>query len=254
VNCREARNLMDEVLDGILTHQARLESHLTECDRCREQWVVLRRTEGTLAECVGRPVEESALERLTETVLAEVGVRQTEAPAVAGRRRWVAFAMAAGLLLAFAAGLGAGRTVWPRAVTLTKVVTQHEVVERSVEVPVPVVTTQVVIKRVPVVTTRVVYRDRPAAGEAAAESEVHGVPGEMPGAAAPPHVELIAIHPVLRREVRPAAVIDQAVGKADQPEPLADSQPRIATGPVGQTVMVAQTVSDTPKPIAGEDQ
>ena len=254
MNCREARNLMDEVLDGNPIHQTRLEAHLAECERCRDQWVMLRRTQEALAECVRRPVEPSALERLTTDVLAEVGAQQTGTPAAAGGRRWVAFAMAASLLLAFATGVGAGRTIWPRAVTVTKVVTQHEVVERSVEVPVPVVKEQVVVKRVPVLTTRVVYRDRPAPREGAAESEILRASREMRRAAPPPEVELIAVHPVVRREFQPAAVIDEGGSESDQSEPMADGGPRIATGPAAQTIMAAQIVSDTPKPIIGGDQ
>ncbi len=254
MNCRNARKLMHEILDGTFTHQARLEAHLTECERCRAQWAMLSRTQDALIQCVGRPVEDSALERLTSSVLAEVGTRETGPPVVPAPRRWVAVAIAAGLLLAFATGLGAGRTIWPREMAVTRVVTEREVVERQVRIEVPVPRERVVVKRVPVLKTNVVYRDRPTREAGAAEEGVVPAPGETLAASPPPKVELVAVNPVLRREIRPAAVVDDGVFDAKPAEPLASSHADFAPDSAAETIMVAQTGTGIAQPTAGEDQ
>ncbi len=254
MNCRNARKLMDEVLDGNPAHQARLEEHVAECEQCRAQWSLLSRTQDALAQSVSRSVEPSALEQLTENVLTEVGAREARLQVMPAPRRWLAFAVAAGLLLAFGVGLGAGRTVWPREMTVTKVVTEREVVEKPVEVPVRVVEERVVVKPVPVVKTRIVYRDRPARGvEAPAGKPVLPAAGGSEALAAP-EIEIVAVNPVVRREIRPAAVVNASTGNAPLPTPLVGDGDSAAPDSPAGTIMVAQTGSSIVEKGQGEDQ
>lgn len=253
MNCRNARKLMHEILDGVPADQAQLEEHLGGCEQCRAHWGMLSRTQDALIQCVGRPVENSALERLTASVLTEVGGLDSGRPVVPAPRRWVAFAVAAGLLLAFGAGLGAGRTIWPRALTVTKFVTEREVVKEPVRVEVRVPEERVVVRHVPVVRTRIVYRDRPTPAEGAEESELGEGLHRTPEAGAEPNVELVGVNPVIRREIQLAAVVDHGTGDAKGPEPLAGGQTDVADGGA-QATMVAQTRTSTAPPTIGEDR
>jgi hypothetical protein len=249
---------MHDVLDGDFGQEAALRSHLAECEVCRAQWAVLHRTQHALSRCVGRPVEPAVLERLTDDVLAEVNAPPSTPQSRPALWRWVPVGLAAGLLLAFAAGLGAGRALWPREVAVTKVVTRREVVERPVKVEVPVPAEHSVVKHVPVVKRRIVYRDRPAAAQPAAEPETRG--GRTPrvdgvlGLSAPLEVEVLAIHPVLRREVQPAAVVGEAAEETGPTAPPRDARASAGADQGAESVMLAQTAMDVAEAALEEDQ
>ena len=173
MNCRKARGLIDQLLDGTLDDRTALDEHLAHCDACRSAFARLQRVQDAVSRSVRSSPDEARLDRITAGILE--GARHPEphvAPAP-GRPRWASFAAAA-VVVAFALGLGMGRVVWPREMVVTKVVPKREVVEKVVEVQVPVIEERVVVREVPVVKTRVVYRDRPAPPQPA--PEVSGQP------------------------------------------------------------------------------
>lgn len=156
MNCRRARKLMHELLDGSLADREALDRHLTQCDACRMQMARLRDVEAVVIDTVAHSTGEPDLGREMAGIWQAIDARSQRAEPP--RRLWLIPACAAAAALLFCLGLWTGRAAWPREVTVTRVVTEPKVVERTVEVP--VVRERVVIKRVPVVKTRVVYRDR----------------------------------------------------------------------------------------------
>jgi len=196
MNCRKSLALMHEVLNGIPTDRGELEAHLEECTSCRDDFARLRRVQDLAAGAVSpAPVPEALLEAVTERVLAAVG---HEGPG--GRATWYAALRlalsAACAVLVFALGMAVGRQAWPREVTVTQVVDRPQVVEKRVEVtvPVPVVEERVVVRTVPVVRTRVVYRDSPAVIAAPLAT-----PDVAPGASSS---ILLAFEPVVSQELQ----------------------------------------------------
>jgi len=156
MDCKQARQLMHEALDGGGEVAPPLAEHLSACPACRQEHAALSAVQNLVAtEVAGEPPRES-LERVSAVVLSRLA---HERPARSGAA-WRTLAVAAGLLLVFGLGLVAGRGLWPRETVRVERVPQ--VVERIVEREVPVVEERVVVKRVPVVRTRIVYRDRPA--------------------------------------------------------------------------------------------
>ncbi len=150
----EGRELMHEALDGSGDARERLTAHLAACEDCAAEFAAMQRLQAAVSATVACEPPEDRLERATVAALAAA-----EQPQV---RRWVAFAMAAAVLLAFGIGLLAGREAWPREVVRVERVPQivERIVEREVEVP--VIEERVVVRQVQVVRERVVYRDRPA--------------------------------------------------------------------------------------------
>jgi anti-sigma factor RsiW len=160
VNCRRARRLMHELLDGNLTDREALDTHLAECEACRAEMSRLRDAHAAVAATVACPTGEPDFEREMAGIWQAIDDRSGRA--ARPRRLWPIPVCAAAAVLLFCLGLWAGRAAWPREVTLTRIVAKPEIVEKTVEVPVEVtvVKERIVIKRVPVVKTRVVYRDR----------------------------------------------------------------------------------------------
>jgi predicted anti-sigma-YlaC factor YlaD len=156
MDCKQARKLMHEALDGRGEVEPALAEHLSACAACRNEYAALGAVQNLVAAKVaGEPPQES-LERVSAGVLGRLA-REKQVHAGAA---WRSLAVAAGLLLVFGLGLLAGRELWPREVVRVERVPQ--VVERIVEREVRVVEERVVVERVPVVRTRIVYRDRPA--------------------------------------------------------------------------------------------
>ena len=151
------------------------------------------------------------------------------------------------MLAAFALGLGMGRAVWPREMLVTKVVPRREVVEKVVEVEVPVIEERVVIREVPVVKTRVVYRDRPAPPQPA--HEVSGqplVPTQVVKAdelVVSLNANLVTVHPVVSREVHPVTIVHEPATAPDRPQPEGDGGAGAHEDRVALDVMLAQNSS-----------
>lgn len=156
MNCRRARKLMHELLDGSLTDREALDTHLAECEPCRAAMLRLRDAHDAVAATVACPTGEPDFEREMAGIWQAIDARSRRAERA--RRLWPMPACAAAAILLFCLGLWTGRAAWPREVTVTRTETEPKIVERTVEVP--VVKDRVVIKRVPIVRTRVVYRDR----------------------------------------------------------------------------------------------
>jgi hypothetical protein len=149
----DARELMHEALDGSENAGEALDAHLAECEECAAELAAMQRLQSAVGESVACEPPSDRLDRATVAALA-----LSKEPR---RRPWVAFAMAAAVLLAFGIGLLAGRAAFPREVVRVERVPQivERVVEREVEVP--VVEERVVVREVPVYRDRIVYRDRP---------------------------------------------------------------------------------------------
>ena len=88
MNCRRARHLIHEFLDGALADRAALDAHLAACERCRAELTRLQALERTLRHAVCEPVEEAALERATAGILREVTAGSGLKPLPQRRGRW----------------------------------------------------------------------------------------------------------------------------------------------------------------------
>ena len=204
MKCRNARKLIQELLDGTLADRAGLDGHLAECNECRAELAALQQIDAAVSGVVDRDIPEDALERVSAGVLPQIAERESRPVGVFAFRWAAALAVTAAALIV---GLGVGRWAWPREITVTVVEKVPVVQERIVEVKVPVVRERVVVKEVPVVRTRVVYRDR----EPEAASTLWASPRE------PVKLEPIVIRyvtapalptPTLQQDVRPATVAE----------------------------------------------
>jgi anti-sigma factor RsiW len=162
VNCRRARRLVQDLLDGCLANPTELDQHLATCQACRTHLARLQRLSAAVAGDVRCSPDEARLERVTAGVEGAIAAeRRAQEPTGRGRP-WRAL-VAAAMLGVFALGLLAGRMVWPRETVVTQVqrVVQTKLVHDRVEVP--VIRERVVRKivRVPVVRTRLVIRYLP---------------------------------------------------------------------------------------------
>ncbi len=190
MNCRTARRLMHELLDGDCADQSGLDSHLAECEACRAEMSRLRHVHESVAEAVGRPPDQPDLAEDMSGIWHAVRARGL-GPAQPDRpRTWAAGAFGLAAALLFGLGLWAGGSLWPREVQVVRVVTETKIIEKSIEVP--VVEERIVIQRVPVVKTRVVYRDRP----------VPATPGPQAGV---PHEPVKADEVVVRLDAVPSS-------------------------------------------------
>ena len=253
MNCKQARRLMHDLLDGAPVDRATLDQHLGECGACHATWEALQRLatelEGTLR-CEVPPVR---LERATRRVLRALETRRPASPA-----RLTQLAAAAAVLIAvFSAGLYGGRTVWPREVIVPQIVKVLEVREKIVEVEVPVIKERVVVKRVPVIRERIVYRDREvSAGRPMAEAETrlalaaegrrayaHRARVESPE---PVKCREIVIHLAsspnlapaqVRHEIRPARLVSEGESEEASPTEGHREQPDSAITQFGETAI-----------------
>jgi anti-sigma factor RsiW len=243
VNCRKARGLIDQLLDGALDDRTALDEHLAHCDACRSELARLQRVQDIVSRAVSASPDDARLEQLTAGILGAVGERKARAPAGARRLRWAPF-VAAAVVAAFAVGLGMGRMLWPTEVVMTKLVPKREVVQKVVEVEVPVVKERVVVREVPVVRTRVVYRDRPAVPaltvEATGELAVPPAPVKADEFVVSLNANLVTVHSVVSREVHPVTVIEQPKAEQDQGEPEKGAQQDAREAPPADGVMLAQ--------------
>lgn len=218
MNCRRARELFDELLNGTLTDRAPLDRHVDECEACRAELRRLQQVHEAVARTVRRDVDEARLERATEAILAGITASPPVAAVAAVRLRWASVALAAALA-AFVLGTQLGRTLWPEQVVVTKLVPRTEVVERIVEVKVPVVQERVVVKQVPVVRTRVVYRDRPVPQQPALQTGAPPEPVKADELVVSLNASLVTVHPVVSREVHPVTVVVEPDTDPGQEEP-----------------------------------
>jgi len=236
MNCKQARRLMQKILDSgnpnsvggaslprpsdAQVNHTELDQHLAQCPGCRLEWQALQRIEGAVASIARCEPPAERLERATMGALRMIERQRPRALAGLSRLGWAA---AAALLIAiFASGLYAGRTVLPREVIVTNTVKVPEVREKLVEVEVPVVKERVVIKRVPVYKTRIVYRDREV------EKPVPVVtPAETPAPLTPnqfvtqPETEPFMTAGTVFQETRPARLAEEV-----EPEQLEPTQGR----------------------------
>lgn len=112
MDCRDVQPLLHPYSDGELdlVRHLQVEHHLAECTACADRERELRQLRGMFAET---PLYHRAPDSLREKVLAALDTQATPAPttpapAARKRRPWAAFAAtAAGIVLAFAAGLAA---------------------------------------------------------------------------------------------------------------------------------------------------
>jgi hypothetical protein len=212
VRCRKARKLIQELMDGALGDRRELDAHLGECTDCRQELAALQQIDAAVRDVVACDVPEEALNRLSAGVAPALAAQEAQPVGLFGVR-WAAAAMAAAALLV---GLGAGRWLWPRQVTVTQVKTVTEVRERIVEVEVPVVQVEerVVVKRVPVTRTEVVYRDPPER----APSALWASPGPVTLEPIRFRIDTTPVPPApeVRQHVRPAALAG-ATGEEDTP-------------------------------------
>lgn len=156
MDCKRAKQLMHEALDGGAENEPALAEHLAACAACRNEHAALRAVQNLVAAEVSCEPPEESLERVSAVVLSRLACEKQ----VHGGAAWRTLAVAASVMLVFGLGLLAGRELWPREIVRVERVPQ--VVERIVEREVPVIEERVVVERVPVVRTRIVYRDRPA--------------------------------------------------------------------------------------------
>jgi len=242
MNCKQARRLMQEIADGTLGDHGEFDRHIAQCPRCRLEWQALQRIEGAVASIVRCQPPAERLERATVGALQTIERQRPRALAGLSRLSWAA---AAALLIAvFATGLYAGRTVWPREVTVTKTVKVPEVHEKIVEVEVPVVKERVVVKRVPVYKTRIVYRDRevekPVPVVAATASpepvKLDEVVTHMASNPVPPAVQV-------SEEIKPTTVIGEAESREASPIEGHREQPDATITEAAAEMVIAQNIA-----------
>ncbi len=233
MNCRKARTLMHQMLDGVSFDRDELDRHLAECPDCRAELHRLQQAQSAVQAAVRGPVDEESLERATAGILQAVE-KDSAAPAARTSRRAQALAgVAVALLLAFSVGVWAGRSVWPREAIVSEVVKVPKIVEKLVEVGVPVVKERVVVKEVTVIKERVVYRERPQPPEqilVAAEPE----PAKLGEIVIHLDVPPLIPPPVVTEEIRPARIVGE-----HEPEPEA-----IETDDGGQNAAPAEQAAD----------
>ena len=222
---------MDHLLDETLADAAELDAHLAKCTRCRAELARLRQVRVTVRQSVRHQADEARLERATAKARAAI---EAQAPGPSRVRRPVGRVLPAlgALLLAFALGVGAGRTAYPREVMVPRVVTRTEVVEKRVDVPVEIIRERVVVKRVPVVNTKIVYRDR---GMTTAEpgppwsdtetvlalppnAEATSEPIATGGPALPGDATVMLVRPVISREIHPVTVAGTPPSESEDDE------------------------------------
>ena len=228
---------------------AEFEHHLAECTRCRVEWRQLQRLERAVRADTRCAVPAERREQAIADILQQMAAQPTHSVVWRAWPRWV---MAAALIIvAFSAGLGAGRTVWPREVIVTKTVKIPEVHEKIVEVP--VVKERIVVKRVPVYKTRIVYRDREVEKLAwgLTNYRAYGEREPLPGPVKCDEIVVclpsipIAATAHVSEEVQPAEVLD--AGESDEtPATQGHWQPPDATttASAGAEMVIAQKPSD----------
>jgi hypothetical protein len=227
----EARELMHEALDGSDEAREGLDAHLAECAECAAEFAAMQRLQAAVGETVSCEPPQDRLDRATVAALAVSEESRG--------RSWVAFAMAAAVLLAFGIGLLAGREAFPREVVRVERMPQivERVVEREVEVPVevPVVEERVVVREVPVYRDRIVYRDRQVEVTEAREVATEPVMPEI-------REERIVAKPMpititQTEEIIPAPIAGEQQPESDNvgAEPTADEE-RLALQPTEQSV------------------
>ncbi len=216
MNCEQARRVMQDVLDGTQADHTELDAHCAECPQCRAEWRQLQAIASAVRADVRCDVPGECRDRVIAGALRRIESQQVHAARGAWWPRRVA--TAALLIVTFATGLYAGRTVWPREL----IVKVPEVHEKIVEVEVPVIKERVVIKRVPVYKTRIVYRDREV------EKPVPVVtPAEIPAPLTPdqfatqPETEPLMTTVTVFQETRPAQLAEEI-----EPEQLEPTQGR----------------------------
>ena len=240
MNCKQARRLMQDILDGTQADHAELDGHCAECPQCRAEWRQLQALDSAVRADVRCDVPVARRDRVIAAALHRIESQQGRA---ARSARWPKLVTAAALVIvAFSVGLGAGRTVWPREVIVTKTVKVPEVHEKIVEVE--VLKERVVVKHVPVYKTRIVYRDR----------EVEKLVPVMAATLNPEPVKLdefisyVASNPVppavqVSEEIKPTTVIGEAESREASPIEGHREQPDSTITEAGAEMVIAQNIA-----------
>lgn len=145
MKCRNARRMMDDLLDGDLRESQReeLTAHLTNCASCRKELQAMERIKALAAEALEADPARERLEAISASVSAHI--QAEEERGFAFRPFHVRASLAA---VIFVAGLGGG--VFLGATRFPKIVTER--------IEVPVARKEVVRVDVPVVEERIVTR------------------------------------------------------------------------------------------------
>lgn len=206
MNCKQARRLIHELLDGADFDRTQLDHHLAQCPACRAELQALQQIQAGVADAVQCQVSEELLDRATARVLPTLAAGQR--PTAPAARIVRAMAAAGLVLLVFGLGLSGGRWAWPREVTVTQVVKVPEVREKIVKVEVPVVKERVVVKRVLVYKTKIVYREveKPSP---VAETDNEPAPIEPEQFVMAPESEPIMTATMIFQETRPARLASE---------------------------------------------
>ena len=242
MNCEQARRVMQDVLDGTQADHAELDAHCAECPQCRAEWRQLQAIDSAVRAGVRCDVPVECRDRVMADALRRIELRQGHA---ARGTRWPRRVATAALLIAiFVGGIYAGRTVWPREVTVTKTVKVLEVHEKIVEVEVPVVKERVVVKRVPVYKTIIVYRDREV------EKPVPVVtPAETPAPLTPdqfvtrPETEPLMTTVTVFQETRPAQLAEEVEPEQLEPTQGRREQPGSTITEAAAKMVIAQNLA-----------
>jgi len=206
MDCRGARLRMHETLDGREPVPADLTEHLRACTECANHYSRLRAAQGAVCSAVWAPVPGERLHEAVERARAGAEALGSAAPTPRLHPARLGVALTCGLAV-FALGAWCGRTAWPREVATVRTEVRPEIVERvvekRVEVPVPVVEVR---ERVVVRMVRVAAPVRAARGSRGPEVP----PARTFGAAGPRsapafHIPPLAT-PVVSQEVLPATI------------------------------------------------
>jgi len=238
MNCKQARRLMQDILDGTQADNAELDGHCAECPQCRAEWGQLQALDSAVRTDVRCDVPVERRDRVIAAALHRLEFQQGHTVRDVRWPRWVA--AAALVIVAFSVGLGAGRTVWPREL----IVKVTEVHEKIVEVEVPVIKERVVVKHVPVYKTRIVYRHREVP-EATPVAERQREPVKCDEILVYLPSIPIAATARVTEEVQPAEVLD--AGESDEtPATQGHWQTPAATttASAGTEMVIVQNLSD----------
>ena len=240
MNCKEARGLMQEILDGAEVCDAEFEHHLAACTRCRVEWRQVQRLERAVRADTRCAVPAARREQAIVAILQQIEAQPTRNVVWRGWPRWLM--AAAVIIVAFSLGLGAGRTVWPREVIVSQTVLVSDVREKIVEVERPVIKERVVVKRVPVIKERIVYLHRDAP-EITAVAEEQQQPVKCDEILVYLPSSPIAATAHVSEEVQPAEVLD--AGESDEtPSTQGHWQPPDGAPECGAEMVIAQNLPD----------
>lgn len=151
MNCRQARRVVRQLLDGEAASREALDEHVGACAECRGYLDSMLRLDAALGAALGSAVSDAETDRATAIAMPETWRGWRPVPLLS--RLAPALSVLA-LLLGF---LG-GHALWPRERLVERAVEKPVITVRRIEVP--VTKERVVVREVPVERVRVVYRER----------------------------------------------------------------------------------------------